>query len=74
MRYDKDYSDYDYEDNIPKGYCSACHEECVGIQVDFGIGPYEYWGCKGVDRDVHWMSMCCEEEILDKQPEEDTDD
>ena len=64
----EDHRDYGYEDSIPKGYCSACHEECVGVQVDYGIGPYEYWGHKSVDVDLHWVSLCCEEEILDNDP------
>lgn len=30
------------------------------IEVDFGIGPYEYWGAAGVDVQLAWVTRCCE--------------
>jgi hypothetical protein len=33
---------------------------CVIVDIDTGIGSYEYWGFKG--KDVHWnvVTNCCE--------------
>lgn len=42
------------------GYCTACGEECDSINVDFGIGPYEYWGSVGIDVQIAEFSACCE--------------
>lgn len=45
------------------GHCPACQQEVRVVRVDFGIGRYEAWGCKGVHHD--WQSICatCEEII-----------
>ena len=48
--------------------CSACGEVAEGTSVDFGIGAYEYWGSKGVDRNVQWVSRCCEASLLENTP------
>lgn len=48
--------------------CSACGEVAEGTSVDFGIGAYEYWGSKGVDRNVQWVSRCCEATLLENTP------
>ena len=40
--------------------CSECHEECTAVDVDFGIGAYEYWGAPGFDSNVQTVSNCCE--------------
>lgn len=40
--------------------CSACGLPATDAFMDFGIGAYEYWGAKGVDRDVQYVSTCCE--------------
>ena len=45
--------------------CSACGEVAEGAFVDFGIGAYEYWGQRGVDRNVQWVSRCCEATLLE---------
>ena len=44
--------------------CEACNRECHEIQVDFGIGAYEYWGACGVDIQLAWLSDCCEADLL----------
>jgi hypothetical protein len=33
--------------------------------VDNGIGPYEFWGSKGVHHDYCMESDCCEAAVLD---------
>jgi hypothetical protein len=38
--------------------CKSCGKDAVIVQRDFGIGAYEYWGSKGVHRD---MRNCCSE-------------
>ena len=55
------------------GFCSECREPCEAILVDFGIGPYEFQGTKGIDEDWKWVSPCCEAEVIDSFEEEDDD-
>lgn len=49
---------YDPED-MPHGICDDCGEECTATVQDFGIGPYEFWGARGVHEDWHAASPCC---------------
>ena len=44
--------------------CEDCRGSCEGTYVDFGIGSYEFWGAKEVDRQVHWVSECCEATVF----------
>lgn len=46
--------------------CSECKREATGIDVDFGIGPVEFWGAKSVDTDLRYVSECCEADLLDE--------
>jgi hypothetical protein len=55
-------------------YCSCCLQECGVTTIDEGIGAYEYWGDKAVDIRLVEVSICCEEELLDRLPEGDKDD
>ena len=50
--------------------CPECEMECEGYYEDFGIGPYEFWGRKGFDSDVRFISDCCQGEL----PAPDIDD
>jgi hypothetical protein len=43
--------------------CSDCGLECNVKRVDFGIGPYEYWGHRGVDVQMRDCSDCCEADL-----------
>ena len=52
-------------------WCCACKQECLVIEVDFGIGSYEYWGAKGVDIDLQEVSDCCEADWTEEDPNED---
>lgn len=45
-------------------FCSGCHEECSGKWEDIGIGVYEFWGQKGSDVQMTYMSTCCEAEVI----------
>jgi hypothetical protein len=66
--------DYEYPEDPRqhvKGVCSECGERCESVPVDCGIGPYEYWGYKSVDRDIRELSPCCEAEVVDEPEEED---
>lgn len=38
--------------------CESCGKDAVIVQRDFGIGRYEFWGSRGVHRD---MRNCCSE-------------
>ena len=50
------------------GYCEECKQPCKAHVVDFGIGPYEYWGRKGYDTNKQVASKCCDAPILDDEP------
>lgn len=45
-------------------YCEECGEPCQGQHHDFGIGPYEAHGVRGIHRDVAYVSDCCEATVL----------
>jgi len=47
------------------GKCTECGEECNVILADFGIGSYEYWGAKSVDKQIEAVSDCCEAPAVD---------
>lgn len=49
-------------------YCSECGLECTVIEVDFGIGAYEYWGATGVDVQIAEVSDCCEADTQETPP------
>ena len=51
------------------GWCSDCHEPCVSKPCDTGIGPYEYWGKRCLDRHIELLSSCCHADILESDPE-----
>ena len=40
--------------------CLDCGEPANLQLVDFGIGPYEFWGRTGWDRDIQLATDCCE--------------
>lgn len=50
--------------------CEFCENPCNGIWVDYGIGEYEFWGSKGSDVDVLFVSDCCESPLELREPEE----
>lgn len=48
------------------GICESCGNPCgVGI-VDYGIGPYEFWGAPGFDSQPAAVSDCCEAPARDE--------
>jgi len=46
--------------------CGECGRECRPVKVEDGIGRYEYWGYRGIDRRYSYVSHCCEAEIFDE--------
>lgn len=59
------------DDSSPtEGWCAHCNKECIGVAVDNGIGAYEYWGSKGVDKRIDIESNCCNAQVLDYDPHE----
>lgn len=50
-------------------YCTECKQPCKPIIVDFGNGAYEFWGQRGVDRQLSQVSDCCEADLMDGPPE-----
>ena len=57
-----------YEPPDVDGWCDNCGEPCVGVWIDEGIGPYEYWGTRGVHHDWTVASDCCKATILEHDP------
>ncbi len=53
-----------------KHWCVECGEECEIVEVDEGIGPYEFWGAPGNDIQIVKVSYCCEAFYTDVDPEE----
>ena len=54
--------------------CKCCGEECRAVLVDFGIGPYEYWGSREFHTDVQRVSDCCECDYATISPEAESTD
>lgn len=50
-------------------FCADCCRPAEGHLVDFGIGPYEHFGQRGVDVNKQWVSTCCDAEIVENTPE-----
>lgn len=54
--------------------CSCCLENCEVIRVDYGIGPYEFWGHRRVHHDWGAGSACCKEPLIDPKTGKDLQD
>lgn len=48
--------------------CAACGAVASGEVKDLGIGAYEYWGAKGVDKRMCFVSTCCDAPLVRNQP------
>lgn len=57
----------DERDDPLEGHCRNCGKPCRAILVDMGIGPYEFWGARGVDKRMVPVSPCCEEDVVEVQ-------
>ena len=40
--------------------CEECGKGCDIVEVDFGIGPNEFWGSVSNHVDLQLASSCCE--------------
>jgi hypothetical protein len=63
----------DRDDDTHRGYCPSCKANVTAKSVDFGIGSYEYWGCRSVHVDIREVCPDCEGNLLDAEPEEEID-
>lgn len=43
--------------------CPLCGYDGPAVKLDFGIGTYEFWGTKCVDRREAWVCPRCETPI-----------
>jgi len=50
-----------------KGFCPHCNDTVSGKPIDVGIGTYEYWGCKGVDKQIVIVCEDCDVELEDAE-------
>lgn len=55
-------------------FCSFCRNPCSYKIVNEGIGPYEYWGAPGNDKQLAVVSKCCRERCVDEHDMEITPD
>ena len=46
--------------------CTHCNKPCHGDLVDFGLGYFEFWGEIRFDRNVQFVSECCEDDMIDE--------
>ena len=52
---------YDEDPDDPgTQFCLDCGEVVNIAKRDFGIGPYEFWGARGVDHSYAWVCPKCE--------------
>ena len=49
----------------PGPFCGCCGQPCGVHAEDYGVGEYEFWGQRGVHRDVQAVSGCCEAEVFE---------
>jgi hypothetical protein len=63
----------DLDDDARHGYCPACKCNVTAKSMDFGIGCFEYWGSREVHVDIREVCPECEGDLLDAEPEEETD-
>ena len=55
---------FDEDEGPPdEGYCICCGVITVPKWQDIGIGPYEFWGDRGVDVDWQLVSPCCSSDM-----------
>lgn len=56
-------------------WCSDCKKPCDAVEMDHGIGYYDFHGRQGHDTHKVWVSTCCEAELLfdDPNPDETED-
>lgn len=40
--------------------CESCGQPADLVEMDFGIGAYEFWGSPGVDVNIQVVTACCE--------------
>ena len=52
------------EGDTPFGKCSQCGRECDAVEIDDGYGTVEFWGEKCCHEEKHWVSPCCEAEVI----------
>lgn len=57
-----DYTDVDLDEGT-YGYCPECEQNVHSVKRDFGYGPNEYWGSRGVHRLEREVCPTCEGDL-----------
>ena len=70
------YSEPTMSDLIPQEEytCSFCKKPCYGTWVDMGYDGYEYGSISGKHTDWHFVSDCCNEELITIKSGEDDEE
>lgn len=48
-------------------FCGACGKECGYVEIDCGIGAYEFWGARETHTVLERVSDCCEDDIYEDE-------
>jgi hypothetical protein len=54
-----------FQDTLSEGICSDCGRYVRAVVIDNGIGPYEFWGQRGVHHDYVQASPCCHADVVE---------
>ena len=58
---------YHHEDAHYSGYCRECGKYVAAtVTIDVGIGPYEFWGDRGVHHDYREACPYCDNDAVDE--------
>lgn len=52
---------------IKKLFCGECGNECDFVEIDTGIGAYEFWGAKENHSVLERVSDCCEADLFEDE-------
>lgn len=58
---------HDY-DPPPRGFCPGCGRNVVAVELDAGIGSYEFWGARGYDSCPYWACPKCDMDLSEVEP------
>ncbi|AVO21744.1 hypothetical protein SEA_GODPHATHER_42 [Mycobacterium phage GodPhather] len=60
----------DQDDDEPLK-CPGCGEEARGVWIDVGAGFTEYWGAVSYDKQMVYVSECCEAALPEPERREE---
>lgn len=52
---------------MKKLFCGECGKECDFVEIDTGIGAYEFWGSQETHSVLERVSDCCEGDLFEDE-------